>query len=467
MNRTNLILLGVFVVVITVWALTSPDDGAASTSAAPRLFPQFNREAVDRIVIDGGWKGTKYEFERLGGNWSLASGGGYPVQGDKAENFVDAIASIRRDNLIGTSEALRRTSRTGDGGRKVTVYRQDEKMAEFVIGKQPKSEYSDYFLRKEDEDKIYRARTVSDKDASVVSLPGPYGPAGPRSFNWDRYSDDVSQWVDTKIWNLDDGEVVALDIERPGDKFAIRLVREEEGKWAIVEEGKEKVAADTAAVEAITNGLSYLAFEEVVGAFGDQEARTRYGFGEAPAITLVLTLRKKVEKKPEEKKDPEKKDPEKKEGDEEKKDEEKKPDEPEYTEFKRVISVGHKVKLARSFDEEKGEPKEEEFYAVKTSGELSDRSKAAFIYLVNDYKIGPLKKSREDFVLASEEEESEEEPEKESEPEKDAETEPDKDSEKEPEGGAEEPEKAEPEKTEPEKTEPDPKEDEPGKEEPK
>ncbi|MHC4954043.1 MAG: hypothetical protein ACYTGZ_09145 [Planctomycetota bacterium] len=474
MNRTNIVLLVLFLISFGTWLSTREGNADQTTPRAARLFPDFNKEAVDAIVIDGGWKGTQYVLERTPDGWVLSSGGDFPVKQESANEFIEAVASIRCDNLIGTSDSLKKTSRTDDRGRKVTIYTQGEKVAEFVVGKHPQGDWQAFFLRRADQEEIYRTKTISDEDAERESSaePGPFGgPQGPRGFDWAQYTDDLFKWAKSQIWNLDDGEVQELWLERPGDGFSAKLNRVEEGKWSVT--GKDaaqtadKASADTAAVEAITSGLSYLAFEDVVGAHQDAEAREKYGFND-PVITLVITLKKKIEKKDEEKKDEEKKD-------EEKKDEEKK-DEPQYELIKRTISVGNKVKVARSIDDETGEIKEEEFYAIKVSGDLDDPSKAPYIYLVNDYKVGPLKKPLEDFVLKEEKKDSEDDgaggdtpkdkPDGDEQPDKD---EPDTDEPEKDEPEKDEPEKDEPEKDEPEKDEPEkdePEKDEPEKDEP-
>jgi hypothetical protein len=398
-----------------------------------------------------------YAYAKSADGWVLASAGGYPLESAEIENFVDAVSNLRRDNFVGESEALRKTSRTGEKGRKVTILRQGEPMAEFMIGKHPKGEWQAYFIRRADEDKIYRTKTVSGKGESTPSpFPGMGGPTGPRAFDWAQYSNNIFKFAKTQIWNLDDGEVREVWLERPGDLFNVKLVREEDEKWSLIEKD-QKSPADTAAVEDITGSLSYLAFEEIVGAFEDEEARKKYGL-DKPAITLILTLRKEIKE-------------EKKEGDEEKKDEgeekkdegEEKKDEPKYETFTRTITVGNKIKLPKSYDDEKDETDEGEYYAIKVSGDLADGSKAAYIYLVDDYKIGPLKKSLEDLKLKEEEKKDDGEKKDESEG---GEKKPEDESKPDEEAKSEEEKAAEPEKTEEPKSE-EPKKDEPKTDEPK
>jgi hypothetical protein len=403
MSKSNLVLGVVFLVVFGIWAVRNLGDEETISGPAERLFPEFNREAADGILIEGGWKGMTYAYARSADGWVLASAGGYPVQSGEVDKFVDAVSSLRRDNLVGESETLQKTSRTDAKGRKVTILRQGEPMAEFVIGKHPKGEWQAYFVRRGDEQKIYRTKTISG--SGEAAAPNPFGnmggPTGPRAFDWAQYANNTFKFTKTQIWNLDDGEVREVWIERPGDMFNVKLIREEDEQWALVEKD-QKSKADTAAVEDITGSLSYLAFEEVVGAFDDEEARKKYGLDQ-PTITLILTLRREVkeEKKPDEEKKPG--DEEKKPDDEEKKpDDEEKNDEPKYETFTRTITVGSKIKLPKSYDDEKDEKTEAEYYAIKVSGDLEDGSKAAYIYLVDDYKIGPLKKSLEDLKLKEE-----------------------------------------------------------------
>ena len=397
MSKSNLVLGAILLVVAGVWATKQFKGGEETGGPAPRLFADFNREAADGIFIEGGWKGFSYQYVRQGTDWVLASAGGYPVQSAEVDKFIEAVANLRRDNLVGESDALRKTSRTGELGRKVTIMRDGgEPMAEFIIGKHPKGEWQSYFIRRADEDRIYRTKTISGdaSGASTISFPGMPGlGAGGSGFDWAQYCNNTYKFAKTQIWNLDDGEVHEIWLDRPGDKFNVKLVREEDEKWMVQEGDKDPILADTAAVEDITSSLSYLAFEEIVGSFDDAEARKKYGL-DKPAITLVLTMRKKVDAKPK--------------TDEPKEGETEEAAEPEYKTFARTLSVGNKVKLPKSYDDEKGETDESEYYAVKVSGELEDGSKANYIFLVDDYKIGPLKKSLEDLQQKQEEKKDDE-----------------------------------------------------------
>jgi len=399
MNRTNLVLLVVFLIVFSIWFATKPSADESQGVVAARMFPDLNKEAVDAIEVSGGWKGSTYQYVRSVDGWVLASGGGFPVTTEAARDFIEAVASIRKDNLVGTSAELAEITRTGDQGRTVRLYRGDEVVAEFVVGKRPEGDWQAFFLRGkevegEDLPDIFRTKTLTDEEAAKPSSGDPMmGARGSQAFDWAQYVDEVFKWTKTQIWNLDDGEIQALKLVRPGDAFNVDLAREEEDKWALTEPGKEPARADSSAVESITSQLAYLAFEEVVGASNDPEAREMYGLDD-PVITLIITLKKKIEK------------PAPKEGEEEKKEgeeEEKKETEPEYKIIKRIISVGSKVKMPRSIDDESGEIKEEELYAVTVSGDLDDPTKGSFIFLVNDYKIGPLKKPLEDLRLKEEE----------------------------------------------------------------
>lgn len=466
MIKSNLILSGVLALVITVWAVqrSSRDEGVSAPP--PRMFPEFNREAADGIRMEGGWKGLPYEFEKSGAGWTMRSGGGFPVKGDEISTFLTAVANLRRDNFVGDSAELKNTSRTGALGRTITVLRGGEPMASFVIGKHPKGDWKSYFIRRADEERIYRTRTVNKNAGPANPTPSPFAGMGgiDDTFDWAQYSNNAYKWASTQIWNLDDGEVSAAWLERPGDRFNVRLEKKEEGVWTILEDGKEEASkADTSAVEDITGSLSYLSFEEVVGSFNDDEARAKYGL-DSPIITMVLTLKKNVEPK----------DGEPKDGAEES-DSEKKP---ETITIKRTISVGKKVKLPRSYDDEKGEADEREFYAIKVSGDLADPTKADYIFLVDDFKIGPLKKSLEDLVLKEEEPKEEEskpadEPKKDDEPKETEDPKPEDPKAEEPkadEPKAEDPKTDEPKADEPKADEPkseDPKSEDPKKDDPK
>jgi hypothetical protein len=165
-------------------------------------------------------------------------------------------------------------------------------------------------------------------------------------------------------------------------------------------------------------------------------------------MTLVMTLRKKIE--------PKDGDDEKEEGKDEPK--------PEYVTINRILEVGAKVKRPR-FDSYKDEYTSDEYYPIRIGprdgfDDPGEESRTNVVFLVNSYKVSPLQKNLEDLKA----EEPPEPPPGEGEPEKEAEDAPGKEAEEstgkpkdEPETEPKKDEPAEPKKDEPEE----PKQDEP------
>ena len=147
MNRTNIVLTGVLAVMAGVYFLTGDSEAERTNVEAPKLFPKFNREAVDHIVIDGGWEGTQWIFSRLGSQWSLSSAGGYPVKADTVNDFIDAVSNLSKDVSAGASKDLQKSTRTDDGGRLVRVFQGQTPMAQFRVGKTPPDSSQEYFVR--------------------------------------------------------------------------------------------------------------------------------------------------------------------------------------------------------------------------------------------------------------------------------------------------------------------------------
>ncbi len=391
MSRTNLILLALVAAAGGLYLLLDRTDPLAGTGPAPRLFPEFNKESAERIVMSGGWKGQEYVFERLGSAWSLKLPGvreGYPVKAEEAGNFIDAVANLRRENPAGDSDELIQQTLAGEPyGRLVQVFAGSKQLAAFRVGKNPKQAWEHFFIRRDDEKSIYRTRTLltKDRDKAPEASSSPFGGGGARGWDWKNYTGDVSRWFDTQIWSLGSAEVIEIKLHR--SDLDVALVRLADEKWEArpMAEGAEPFPADTSAVDDIKSRVNYLSFEEVVGGTGDEAVLKEYGLDQ-PEITLVLKLKKKIEKKPEEPKEPE-----------EQKPEEKKPEEPEYKEFDATITVGKKIKVKERFEEEEKKVTEEEYYAIRVAGNHWENPEQAkrenFIFLVSDYKVASLRKS--------------------------------------------------------------------------
>ncbi|MHC4222419.1 MAG: DUF4340 domain-containing protein [Planctomycetota bacterium] len=448
MSRTNLILLVVLIVVAGVWMLSRDTEEYGTAKQAARFFPEFNKEAADRVVIEGGWLQSRWVLDRLGSGWRLSSAGGYPAKSETLEQIVDAVLNLRRENLVGESDQLREDTRTGDQGRLVRIFKGDKPMAEFRVGKNPKQGWQTYFVRGENESEIYRTRTILTKDRDKEVPSGPMG-GGPSGFNWDTYLESIDSWVERKVWDLGDAEAQEIWLTR--EDLDVKLVRKGEDQWELKEGDKEPVPADADAASAISSSLRYLNLDDVVGRY--EEIRGEYGL-DKPAITLVLTLKKKIEKKKEEEAKPSE------DGEKEEKEDKKEEPKEEFKIIHRTIEVGKKVKLPRRFNEDEGKVEEEEFYPIHVGGDFDDPDeelRADFIFLVDDYVVRNLKKDLEELKQEPPEEEKVEPSDK-----KEEETgadEPDKEAtppEEEKGDEAAPPEKEEEEPTPPEKEEPAP-----------
>lgn len=402
MNRTNLILFAALVAVVGVWASQHDwGDQKKTSGPAPRMFPEFNKEAADRIEISGGWIGDKVVIQRVGSDWQLASAGGFPLLKEKADDFIDAVANLRRDNLVGSSAGMREETRTDEkSGRLVRVLKGDTPMAAFRVGKSPKHESEYVFIRPEDEDSVYRTRTVLPKDANKEVLPSPGGfssTGGPQGFNWDNNVMKIAEnWTESKLWELGDMETQELWLTRPG--LDVKMVKKGEDVWE-VHSGDETYPGDVDAINGLTSQLKWLYHSGVAGRYDD--VAKDLGL-DMPAITFVMTLRKKIEKKKDEKKEGEAKEAEGKEGE----GEEKKKAEPEYKIVKRTLEVGTKITRPRDRDDKTGKVETEDVYPIRIGGDFDDPAQeklSKYVFFVSDYRISPLKKTLDELIQKKEE----------------------------------------------------------------
>jgi hypothetical protein len=417
MSRTNLILLAVLVAVAVVWLTGHDWEEGATTGPAKRLFPEFNKEAADGIVIEGGWQKTRMVFDRTGSEWQLVSAGGYPVKQEAADDLIDAAYNLRKLNVLGDSPELQKSTHTDvESGRKVTVLSDGAPMACFFIGRNPKGAYQEVFVRADEHETVYRDRTIltKDKDAELPDPNEPFGGGGAQGFQWHNYVNNQStKWLETEIWDLADAEPTEVWLTRRGE-LDVKLVKKADDSWDLIDSGKDPVPGDADAADGILSTVRKLSLYEVVGTY--DEVAKEYGL-DKPEMTLVMTLRKKVEPKDKEKEKEKAGGGEKKdEGKQEGKEGEKKAPQPEYITINRILEVGPKVQRPR-FDSYKDEYTSDDYYPIRIGprdgfDDPGEERRTNFVFLVNSYKISPLKKNLED--LKAEEAEKTEEPAKES-----------------------------------------------------
>jgi hypothetical protein len=379
MSRGNIILLVVLAGAVGVWLMGRDSEKGKPAGPAPKLFPAFNREAADRIEITGGSGGTSWELLRQGSEWFVGEPGGYPVKRAEIDRFLDAVSSLRKENAVGTSADMQAQMRTDDKeGRLVRVLKGDEPMAEFRVGKNPKRGYHEVFIRKADDNTVYRTQTLLAKERTPAD--NQFG-GGVSGFDWHGYTGKLSsKWVEPTVWDLGGAEAQEIWITRT-DQYEAKLVKQAEDKWDVIETGKDPAPADADVAQGILSTVRHLRFEDILGAY--PAAAKEYGL-EKPETTILLTLKKKVEKPA----------PKEGEGEGEKNEgEEKKED--EYVTFTRTVEVGKKVAVPE-YDDYSGETRSVDYYAIHVGPE-GDVDNSSYVFLVRDYTAGQLRKELTDL----------------------------------------------------------------------
>jgi hypothetical protein len=268
-------------------------------------------------------------------------------------------------------------------------------VAEFRIGKSPKGGDQEIYVRREDDSTVYRTRTLltRDQDRPVEVEDDPYGGGAVRGFQWHNHVNTLAQkWIDTALWDLKGAEATELWLTRTGDDaIEVKLTKKADDKWELVDmtaddAGRAPVPADADAADGILSPLRSLNVQDVVGAYGDVAAE--YGL-DAPSRTLVLTMRRKVEKAP----------PPPQEG------EEPQPPKEEYVTLSRTLEVGKKI-TRKSYNAYADKFDEEDYYAIRIGPEkgIEDKTeamRAGYVFLVRTYSVDPLGKKLADLKQKS------------------------------------------------------------------
>jgi len=391
MSRTNAVLLGGVVVLAVVYFFVLRDRRDATTPPPPRLFPEFNKEAADRIELSEGWIGTRYEMRKVGSNWVLASAGDFPVKAETANKLVAAVYHLRAENPVTSDPAHHKSMRVDAQGRRVRVYRGETVMADFRVGGSPKGGWKETFIRKEDSPVVYRTSTVIDPGKKGRDGGHPWD-LGDAPFSWDTYVQKVGiEWLDTEIFSMGDGEVQQLELVRQDGK--VRIVREGQDQWKLVE--PEEAPADTDAVLSLTGGLRFFSMADVLGKTSDVAAR--YGL-DAPQGAITFVVKKKISRKEEEKKPEEPKEGEAlKESDAPKE---------EYTTVRYTVKVGTGFKRGERIEDD-GKIVEGDYYPMTISADPPDEKlakKVEYVFAVSKYSVQFLEKKLEQLKQKPKEE---------------------------------------------------------------
>jgi hypothetical protein len=260
MSKVNIVLAVVLAIQIVLILVVVSPFGESETGTVDRVELFDGVAAGDvlemRITDD---EGKSIDLAKEGGEWVVASAGGYPVKADKVEPVIEKILGLeggrpvtrKPKNYVKLEVAeekfQRKVELLGDGGREIGT---------LLVGASPN--YNLRNVRREAEEAVY-----------VVSGVTPW-----------ELATDATQWVDTRWLDFDSEGVRSLSL-RHGD-LSFEVVRGEDGGWRMT--APEDAPVTEERMEGIVRGFSSLYLSEVVGKGDDSE----FGFDDPTAVVEIV-----------------------------------------------------------------------------------------------------------------------------------------------------------------------------------
>lgn len=262
LNRLLLLLLVAQIGVIVAVRLL-PQKKATKTSEKVLAFDAG--KVAKLLVVDGTDKKKEgVVLARQGETWVVSSAGDYPVDGQKVDDLLGKLASLKAGPPVATKAAHHRALEVHAERfqRKVTLEFEGGKKLVFYLGSSPG-------LKK------VHVR-LDGKDAVVAAQP---------LSAWD-VSGSVSGWIDTKYFSVDRERIATFVLQNAKGTLAIKR---DAGKWVLEGEG-EQPKLDQAQVDSLVSTFSSLYMRVPVG----KKVEAKHGFG-APSATLTVSTRKAAE----------------------------------------------------------------------------------------------------------------------------------------------------------------------------
>jgi len=180
MNQTAKTLIFAVVAVASVavaagtYYSNKPADIADFSDVGDKFYPGFEDPAVATALRVAAYNETAgktevFKVENRDGLWQIPSHHNYPADGkDRLGKTAASIIGVTRQALIERSKAAQRryqvldpldTEVSGTEGRgdRITLYKGDDVLVDFIVGRKVENSPSLYYVRRADEDRIYTA----------------------------------------------------------------------------------------------------------------------------------------------------------------------------------------------------------------------------------------------------------------------------------------------------------------------
>jgi hypothetical protein len=255
MKRTIQILAALLVIqlALTVFIFW-PQDTAQAINGS--LIPDFSAENVASLTILDGEDNT-LTIAKVNDAWVLPEAGEFPINSEKVESLLEALAGVEANRLVTLTEASHKRLQVNqeDFNRLVEITMDDGTQHQLYIGSS--AGVGATHIRLDDQPEVF----LSEIEAFE---------ANPQ----------VSAWIDTLYQTVNIDEVIALTLENEQGTFAF----EKEGDaWRMVNLAAEEVF-DATKLDSLLNQAAAVRMTEPLGTV---EAET-YNL-QAPQATLSLT----------------------------------------------------------------------------------------------------------------------------------------------------------------------------------
>lgn len=258
MTKLQRILAGVLALQIVLVAVVFLPRGAASEPAGP-LVGDISADAITSMAITDD-QGEHVTLARQGEGWVLASGGGYPANGDDIEGVLYQLLAIERSPLVTRTAAshdrlqvaadnfMRRIVITLQGGEARTLY--------LGVSGGPLATH----VRLDGEDEVFLTNEVTAFDVQATAI----------------------NWVDPIYLSLERDNIQSMVVANPNGRLVFQ--KDDAGDWTL----DDLTPHETFTFSPLSTLLSRISALRLVSPVGTDESPA-YGLGN-PQASIDLTI---------------------------------------------------------------------------------------------------------------------------------------------------------------------------------
>lgn len=216
MKKTNLILLGVFVILILVFLLVNVGEKKSQRASIPDQFFTADSAQIDKIIVKKNMD-DPVTLQKRGNDWYVTDPVDYPANNDFVFSMLDRAVDLEAAALISSNPEKQSLYQVDSTGTDIQFFQGGTLKEHLIVGKTGSSAMT--FMRKADSDDVF---SIEGYLVSVFSRRAP-------------------DWRDKSITKFDKEELQSVRLSTKEDELTISRSLDNPENWDLLKAGDDEI----------------------------------------------------------------------------------------------------------------------------------------------------------------------------------------------------------------------------------